>query len=109
MRWVAVVVIALIVPACSLFMVDGPPATPTADAPPCTRSYAIPIVDAVLAAGSIAGGVAVGYPGAKADGRTEETIRAAVFAPPLLALGVTYVVSALVGRARVGRCAGLVR
>lgn len=69
----------------------------------------MPIVDAVLAAGSIAGGVAVGYPGAKGDGRTEETIRAAVFAPPLLGLGVTYVVSSLVGRSRVRRCTALVR
>jgi len=92
---------AMAVSGCSLFAVRGE-STATE---PCTTSYVLPVIDAVLGA---AGFVTVGYvlihQYTDSTPSSPEAIGRIAVGVPAGVLGTTYVISALVGRVRVSRC-----
>ena len=94
--------LATLLASCAMTMTRGPSsATP---AQPCTDSYALPIVDGVVAASTLGLGGYFAARAAKGDARTQEVFDGLMFGIPLLAFGITYSVSALIGRSRVARC-----
>jgi hypothetical protein len=89
-------------PGCSLLLVKGPPAAAVAPAAvACTRSNAVPFVDATLAGVALYTGGVLLAGGSRSEGWA---VGASVVGGGLVGEGLVFGVSSLIGFHRTARC-----